>query len=226
MFSNDPRSEHLGESQGEPVMDESVSALSSLYQSEKADASSIFNVAMTMMGVAAAYLVGALSIADKYGTTAIPWFVVPFLPIPLWLVAAFHSLIALNGMRHGLSVQILEEALFRRSGLPAVDRELIGSKTGDRIMDIQRSAIPHKIATVFTYGGVAISIIAYTVFGVVSSWAHFTAVWRGAEIALYTLAAVIVASSWRAGLRSIAADTAKWRTTLWMPAQVPTVTVG
>ena len=40
-----------------------------------------------------------------------PWTAVLLLPAPLWIIVAFHSLIALNAKSHGVSVQILEDAL-------------------------------------------------------------------------------------------------------------------
>ncbi|UMP01617.1 hypothetical protein [Amycolatopsis sp. EV170708-02-1] len=98
--------------------DDAPGALNALYQSEKADASAIFNVSMAMMGIAAAYVVGAISLAEKYGSDSIPWPVVVLLPAPLWVIVVFHSLITLNAMNHGLSVLILEDRLFRRARLP------------------------------------------------------------------------------------------------------------
>ena len=51
----------MSKSEGPPPQapNDHISALSALYQGEKADASVIFNTAMAMMGVAGAYLVGA-----------------------------------------------------------------------------------------------------------------------------------------------------------------------
>ena len=63
-------------------MHDTSGALGALYQSEKADASSISNVAMAMMGIAATYVIGAISLVDKYGTDAFPWIVVVLLPRP------------------------------------------------------------------------------------------------------------------------------------------------
>src|SRR5205814_8417463 len=108
----------------EPANDP-LAALAALYQGEKTDASYVFNTAMVMMGVAVAYLVGAVPFVGSLGHTPIGWLFLLLLPVPLWLIAAFHSLMTLNAMSHGISVRIIEDALFEASKLQA-NRELVG----------------------------------------------------------------------------------------------------
>jgi len=91
--------------------------LSALYQGEKTDASGIFNTAMAMMGIAVAYLVGAGPFVDGLSHRTLGWLFVLLLPITLWLILAYQSLIALNAMSHGISVRIIANALLRASGL-------------------------------------------------------------------------------------------------------------
>ncbi len=196
-------------------MDDSVSALGALYQGEKTDASAIFNVAMAMMGIGAAYLVGVVTLVDKYGTSPLTWDVVVLLPIPLWLIAAFHSLITLNAMSHGVSVRVIENRLFEIAGFDDEIRDLVGSQAGDRIMDIQEAKWPHKIATGFVYGGVGIAIVLYTIF-VIHGFFVIHDSWDRAEIAKalgavsgYLLAAIIVIASWTAGLMAIGKASAR-----------------
>ena len=111
-----------------------IQALSALYQGEKTDASAIFNTAMAMMGVAVAYLVGAIPFVHKISEGPMPWLFLLLLPTPLWLVVAFHSLITLNAMSHGISVKIIEDALFESSGLHRkVKRDMVGSAAAAKL---------------------------------------------------------------------------------------------
>lgn len=181
-----------------------VPALSALYQGEKTDASYIFNTAMAMMGFAVAYLVGATPFVEKVGNGPYGWAFLLLLPMPLWLIATFHSLITLSAMSHGISVRIIENALFAASEL-RVDRDLVGSAAGDKIMDITQSKAAHKIATFVVYGGVTVLIIGFTAYTLYYAWNVMLVRAPVVEIAiaLYSILAVIVALSWLVGLRSI-----------------------
>jgi len=190
--------------------DDRITALAALYQGEKTDASYVFNTAMVMMGVAVAYLIGAIPFVGNLGRGPIDWLFLLLLPVPLWLVVAFHSLMTLNAMSHGISVRIIEDALFDASGLPIGGRDLVGSAAGDRIMDITQAKFAHKLTTVVVYGGVALLVIAFTAYSLYSA----NAVIKGdvalaqtpaveVAIATYTLLLIIVALSWIQGFRVI-----------------------
>ena len=185
--------------------DNKVTALAGLYQGEKTDASYIFNTAMAMMGLAVAYLVGTIPLLSKLQQGPEAWFLLPLLPSPLWLVVAFHSLITLNAMRHGLSVRIIENALFRESGLPADRRGIVGSAAGDLIMDIGKSKIIHKVATVVVYLGVGLLVISFTVYALCAAPPAGTYVIRVATI-IYSFIFAVALWSWIAGLRALWAD--------------------
>jgi hypothetical protein len=94
-----------------------LAALGALYQGEKTDASYVFNTAMAMMGVAVAYLVGAIGFLGSIRQGPLAWVFLLLLPMPLWIIIAFHSRITLNAMSHGISVQIIEQELFDASEL-------------------------------------------------------------------------------------------------------------
>lgn len=120
-----------------------VTALAALYQGEKTDASYVANSAMAMMGFGVAYLVGAIVFVGNLSHGPIAWLFLLLLPIPLWLIAAFHSLMTLNLMSHGISIRIIEDALFKASELP-VERDLVGSAAGDKTMDITQAKAAHN----------------------------------------------------------------------------------
>jgi hypothetical protein len=180
--------------------DERISALGALYQGEKADAAGIFNVAMALLGIGVAYLVGAIGASDKYGTGALPWPVVLLLPLPVWLIAIFNSLMTLNSMSHGVSVLIVEDALFVESRLRCDLRDFVGSWSADRIMDIRESKWVHKIATVVVYGGIGASVLLYTRWVIAEAWGHVARWMQATAVIGYTFAGVLVIVSWLTGL--------------------------
>jgi hypothetical protein len=184
-----------------------LTALSALYQGEKTDASSVFNTAMAMMGVAVAYLIGAVPFVEKVGNGTGGWGFLLLLPMPLWLIVTFHSLMTLNAMSHGTSVRIIEDALFTASQL-RVERNRVGSAAGDRIMDITRSKTIHKLATVVVYGGVGFLVIGFTTYVLYYAWNVILVRAALVEIAIgtYVILMIIVALSWRVGLRMIGRD--------------------
>ena len=140
-----------------------VPALAALYQGEKTDASSVFYTAMAMMGIAVTYLIGAIPSVSNLSHGPIPWLFLLLLPLPVWLIVAFHSLMTLNAMSHGISVRIIEQALFEVSEL-RVESDLVGSAAGDKIMDITKSKAAHKLITVVVYGGVFLMVVGFTAY--------------------------------------------------------------
>jgi hypothetical protein len=188
-----------------------ITALGALYQGEKTDAAYIFNTAMAMMGIALAYLVGALPFVDKLRTVPIEpiaWIFLLLLPIPLWLVAAFQSLVALNAMSHGVSVRIIENALFDASGL-RVKRVLVGSAAGDEIMDVTQAKFAHKITSYVVYGGVFLFEVLFTIYALYSANLVVdhpgvlvaARVWAAAGV--YFLLFLMVVRSWLVGFHKI-----------------------
>jgi hypothetical protein len=139
------------------------------------------------------------------------WIFLLLLPMPLWIIVAFHSLITLNAMSHGVSVQIIEQELFDASEL-TVNRNLVGSAAGDKIMDIGVSKPIHKITTSFVYAGVALLVVGFTAYVLHSANAvitrdprlvHFRVLWIA--ITAYSFVFVMTGLSWGIGLRDIGA---------------------
>ncbi|GEM_PF-3299843 len=175
-----PSATQPGGTDGGPVTNasDSVAALAALYQGEKTDASYIFNTAMAMMGLAVAYLIGAIPFVTSLSHGPMGWLFVLLLPTPLWLVVAFHSLITLNAMSHGISVRIIENRLFELSelarSLKSDDekkalRRWVGSAAGDRIMEIMQASLVHKAITSVVYGGVFCLVAGFTLYALHSA---------------------------------------------------------
>jgi hypothetical protein len=188
---------------------DSVSALAALYQGEKTDASYLFNTSMVMMGAAVVYLVGAIPFVEKLCKEPFGWLFVLLLPIPLWLVVAFHSLMTLNAMSHGISVRIIEDELYSASGLRA-RRRLVGSAAGDEIMDVTKAHVVHRITTRVVYGGVGFLVIvftAYVLYAAIRASEAYVALFRalavGIAITTYAFLVIMVVTSWIVGVRKI-----------------------
>lgn len=189
--------------------DAALTALAALYQGEKTDSAYIFNTAMALMGIAVAYLVFAIPSVGTLSRTPHGWVFLILLPVPLWLIAAFHSLITLNSMNHGVSVQIIEDQLFDASEL-RVRRDLVGSAAGDKIMDISKSKLIHVLTTAFVYIGVAVLIMGFTYYAVYSASevrgpvvGEAPAVIVLAAAITYVLLLLMVGLSWLFGVRMI-----------------------
>lgn len=177
----------------------SVAALAALYQGEKTDASYVFNTAMAMMGIAVAYLVFALPFVGNLSRDR-QWLFLLLIPTPLWLIAAFHSLMTLNAMSHGISVRIIEDALFEASRLQ-VKRDLVGSAAGDKIMDITQAKAAHIVTIVVVYAGVAFLVIGFTAYALYSAkgLVPTRGIWIS-TIVTYSLLLIMVALSWIVGI--------------------------
>lgn len=188
-----------------------LAALCALYQGEKTDASYIFNTAMAMMGVAVAYLVGTIGFVGTIRNGPLAWVFLLVLPMPLWIIVAFHSLITLNAMSHGVSVQIIEQELFDASEL-TVRRNLVGSAAGDRIMDLSVSRPIHKITTVYVYLGIGLLVVGFTYYVLNSAYAvikldaaliRYNVIW--VATAAYILVFIMSVCSWVIGLWDVGA---------------------
>lgn len=191
---------------------DSLMALCALYQGEKTDMASILSSAMAMMGLGLAYMAGSLVFLNSSSRGHPSYLVAVLIPLPLWLVVAYHSLVTLNAMGHSLSVTIIEDALFRDSGLQ-VPREWIGTAASDEIMDINKQGVVHKIATYVVYGGVLVLAVGFTIFAlwfaIDTSWGDDSVlhkcVFTTALVGYLLLGAESIAS-WIVGIQKIGAS--------------------
>jgi hypothetical protein len=183
-----------------------VDALGAMYQGEKTDSIGVFNVAMLMMAIAVGYIGTSLTLSGDFGH-GVPWSMVLLLPFPLWLVAVYHSLVALSGMTHGISMGILETELYGKTGLPQkvephheVQR-YVGSQMSNRIMDITQAHPLHKVTSGFVYGGFYSAIIAYTVYIVAYVWNDVPLWQRIAGAVGYSALLALVGATWKLGFK-------------------------
>jgi fatty acid desaturase len=179
-----------------------LQALVAIYQAERSDASAILNIGLALVGAGAAYSVGTIAFSNQFGNS-VGWAFVALLPIPLWLISAFHSLIFTLGTVCGLSALFLEEEIFKRSGIDVRYRALIGSRARENVMNAARSTYPHMLATYVTYIGIGSVIISYTIYIMYASWGGVGA-WRYLFLVAYTILFGTVLLSWISGIRTVA----------------------
>lgn len=178
-----------------------VAALAAIYAGTRADNSSIMNVSLALLGAGVTYIAATLAFADNFGT-AINWLVVAVLPCPLWIVAAFHSLIVSVTMVNAVTAQYVEARLMKFAQVPEGKRKYIGYPRAEKIMNINKSRWSHKVMVITTYGGAAMLVVGYTVYMMGLYWSNAASLpWTLLFLVVYVLAMVSVIFSWIHGVR-------------------------
>jgi hypothetical protein len=173
-----------------------VASLATIYTADRADTASSMNVALALLGAGIAYVAATLAFSGTL-SRSLGWITV-FLPFPLWLIAAFHSLIAISAMIRSISITQLETLLLQRTRIDSDRIDTIGFRAPERIGNVTQAAWPHAIASVLSYGGVALIVIGYTTYMIVNSQRlpELATLLAAAGYATLTL---LVAASWRYG---------------------------
>lgn len=177
-----------------------VEALAAIYTGTRADNSSIMNVGLALLGAGVTYIAATLAFADAFGTD-VDWIIVAVLPAPLWIVAAFHSLIVSITMVNAVTAQYVEARLMDVAGVGNPDRRYIGYQRAEMIMNIGKSRWSHKVMVVLTYGGAATLVLGYTVYMTWLYWTNDDNVFGTMLFtAFYTAATISVIFSWWHGV--------------------------
>jgi hypothetical protein len=178
-----------------------LTALTAIYTATRSDMSSIMNVSMALLGAGAAYIAATLAFADKFGQD-VSWIAVILLPSPLWLVAAFHSLLLSISMSHTVTARYAERRLLTHAEVEPLDWHHIGLEAGDRIMNFKRSRWSHAVMDLIIYGGAAALVVAYSIYMLVKAWPNQTT-WAVIFGCVYLGAAVSVGFSWGHGFSQV-----------------------
>ena len=175
-----------------------LAALSAIYQAERADASTIQNNALAIMGASLAYLIGTVALWDKF-TVLEGW--IAALPAPLVCVSAYHSLLLTEALAKVRSIVVLERHL--KSGAnAALNLDDAGAMSSERIMNIYATRRwEHKANIAISYGGVGFVFLGYTGLLLARS-ADFIGGWVAAPAACYAVLFAIVGRSWLNVLRA------------------------
>ena len=151
--------------------EDSVPALVALFQAERAEVQNILGHALSLVSILVAYstVVGAVW-ATRPET--VPHALVPVVPIPVWMVIAWHSQLNSRVFAHNQAIVILEQKLLDH--IPSITyptRLWLGHTSGRLVNEIpillkeKRYAI--AAASIITYGGLLAIALALTIASVV-----------------------------------------------------------
>jgi hypothetical protein len=170
--------------------------LVALYGADRAEAASTLSVAFALLGLAVAYVTGTLAFAEltfrQFGWLSV------LVPFPLWIIAAFHSLLTTSAMVRSVSIRALERKLQAKTSFKDLPPGLIGMEASEKILNIKEAKRPHQLATGLAYGGIVLIFAFYTLYFLVRA-PGLGSVGRVVAFGLYVAIAVVVWTSWRAG---------------------------
>ena len=150
--------------------EDSVPALVALFQAERTEVQNVLAHALSLISILVAYstVVGAVW-ATRPET--VPHALVPVVPIPVWMVIAWHSQLNSRVFAHNQAIVILEQKLLDH--IPSVTyptRLWLGHTSGRLVNEIpillkeKRYAI--AAASIITYGGLLAIALALTIASV------------------------------------------------------------
>jgi hypothetical protein len=151
--------------------EDSVPAIVALFDAERREVQSILGHALSLVSILVAYstVVGAVW-ATRPDT--VPHALVPVVPVPLWMVIAWHSQLNSRVFAHNQAIVVLEQKLLDH--IPSITyptRLWIGHTSGRLVNEIpillkeKRYAI--AAAAIITYGGLLAIVLALTIASVV-----------------------------------------------------------
>jgi hypothetical protein len=146
---------------------DSADALAALYTAQRSEVQSILAHALSLVSIFMAYsaFVG-VTWATKPNT--IPHYLIPFIPIPAFLVVAWHSQLNSRVWAHNQVIFILEQRLLDL--IPSIKdptRLWIGHTSGRLVVEVpillKERRFGMAAASVITYGGILVVVLALTV---------------------------------------------------------------
>jgi hypothetical protein len=164
-WSRRHRSRELDMNSGNDLLEpiDRVTALGALYQAERQDSAGMLIASLAVIAGGLTYLGVALAVLNNVSVPGGHW-TAAFLAFPLWVVASYHVLLAANAIVRQSSIEIIEGALFEMTGLDKNLREKVGSRAGQRAMNIAEQPNRFRWHTVITYGGPLIIIVGFSVY--------------------------------------------------------------
>lgn len=173
-----------------------LSALVSLYSTERADLTSIGNQNIAMVGLALTYIVavvfGLAQSADKKGVSVF-WLVSP---VPLLVFLAFYTLFIALARARSNTCRVLEERIIELIS-PELNQGAIGMAVSDAIMDIDVAPRSQKRLILAGYAPLILAIPCLTVYILIRAFLHHTHLWMIiTAMAFYVLLLLPTATAW------------------------------
>lgn len=169
-----------------------VAALGYLYTTERTDQTAHLSATLAIVAGSFVYIgVIAGRLPDLRSSL---WLLA--VPIPLWILAAFHLLLMANILNRNHSLAILE---YRLSIEANVDHRLIGMANGRKVMDLNQQPWQLKVQSIITYLGMISLILACTVVAWLN--VHLSAYCRAASGVAYLTVAGLYGLGWLRALQ-------------------------
>jgi hypothetical protein len=182
--------------------EDSVPAIAALFEAERSEVQNILGHALSLISILVAYsaVVGA---AWATRPDTVPHALVPVVPIPVWLVIAWHSQLNSRVYAHNQAIVVLEQKLLDH--IPSITyptRLWLGHTSGRLVNEIpillkeKRYAI--AAASIIAYGGLLAVVLALTIASVVVPIFvnHDWQVLAGAMAVVYTVVFILLAASY------------------------------
>jgi hypothetical protein len=183
--------------------DDSPSALAALYAAERSEVQSILGHALTLVNILVAYST-FIGVAWATRPDTIPHYLIPVIPLPLFLVVAWHSQLNSRVWAHNQVIFVLEQRLLDQ--IPSIKnptRLWIGHTSGRLVVElpilVKERRFGMAAASIITYGGLLAVVLALTVASVVvpvainQDWQAFACVMA----VVYAIALVLLYASYK-----------------------------
>lgn len=181
-----------------PSPSEQIEALGALYSAERSNATNLGNERLALLALQITYL-GLAVIA--LGSDSLPggaWGAA-FAAFPLWFIHSYHLVLVALSIVRTRSVNLLEQAIYDRTGLSADQRALIGNRAGEMVHDVAYQPPLLKLQATAAYGGIGAVMVVFTGYALVV--AAQESGWREAPVllagTLYACLFVAISLSWR-----------------------------
>lgn len=181
-----------------PSPSEQIEALGALYSAERSSATNLGNERLALLALQITYL-GLAVIA--LGSDSLPGGVwgAAFSAFPLWFIHSYHLVLVALSIVRTRSINLLEQAIYDRSGLPSDLRPLIGNKAGAMVHYADYQPPLLKLQAAVAYGGIGAVMVVFTGYALIV--AAQESGWREAPVllagTLYACLFVAVSLSWR-----------------------------
>jgi hypothetical protein len=196
--------------------DDTPSALAALYAAERSEVQSILGHALTLVNILVAYST-FIGVAWATRPDTIPHYMIPVIPLPLFLVIAWHSQLNSRVWAHNQVIFILEQRLLDQ--IPSIKnptRLWIGHTSGRLVVElpilVKERRFGMAAASIITYGGLLMVVLALTVASVVVPVA-INQDWQAlawAMAVVYAIALVLLYSSYKASFSITAEKMDEW----------------
>jgi hypothetical protein len=150
--------------------DDSADALAALYTAERSEVQSILGHALTLVNVLVGYS-SVVLIAWATRAETIPHYLIPLVPLPAYIVVAWHSQLNSRVWAHNQVILVLEQRLLDL--IPSIKnptRLWIGHTSGRLVVElpvlVKERRFGMAAASIMTYGGVLAIVLALTITSV------------------------------------------------------------